>query len=72
MCTSIILHHNVFICFFDSGEGTEKENLAVEKEFEAALAKGHRPCESFLHSFFNRLILARPNLQEDGGYEIRG
>lgn len=28
-----------------SGEGSEKENLAVEKEFEAAVAKGYRPCK---------------------------
>jgi len=33
---------------FDSGEGTEKENLAVEKEFETALAKGYRPCTPIL------------------------
>ncbi|KAF8921264.1 SNF2 family N-terminal domain-containing protein [Mucidula mucida] len=26
------------------GEGTEKENLAVEKKFEDAAAKGYRPC----------------------------
>jgi len=28
-----------------SGQGSEKENLAVEKEFELAVAKGHRPCK---------------------------
>lgn len=28
-----------------SGQGSEKENLAVEKEFEAAVAKGYRPCK---------------------------
>lgn len=26
------------------GNGSEKENLAVEKKYEAAAAKGHRPC----------------------------
>jgi len=31
-----------------SGQGNEKENLAVEKEFEAAVAKGYRPCKSTL------------------------
>ncbi|KAF8809842.1 SNF2 family DNA-dependent ATPase [Phlegmacium glaucopus] len=35
---SPIAHNGIF------GEGTERENLAVEKEFEAALAKGYRPC----------------------------
>jgi hypothetical protein len=38
LSNSAITHDGIF------GEGTEKENLAVEKEFEAALAKGHRPC----------------------------
>ena len=28
-----------------SGQGSEKENLAVEKKFELAVAKGHRPCK---------------------------
>ncbi|KAF8176997.1 SNF2 family DNA-dependent ATPase [Pholiota molesta] len=31
------------ICF-GYGQGSEKENLAAEKEYEAAAAKGHRPC----------------------------
>jgi hypothetical protein len=29
---------------FPSGHGTERENLAVEKEYETAAAKGYRPC----------------------------
>jgi hypothetical protein len=31
-----------------SGEGSEKENLAAEKEFETAVAKGYRPCKFML------------------------
>lgn len=38
LSNSPIAHNGIF------GEGTERENLAVEKEFEVALAKGHRPC----------------------------
>ncbi|KJA22647.1 hypothetical protein HYPSUDRAFT_87246 [Hypholoma sublateritium FD-334 SS-4] len=33
-----IAHDGIF------GYGSEKENLAAEKEYEAASAKGHRPC----------------------------
>lgn len=49
MVSRVYFHYltsNIFIRLFEIGEGTEEENLAVEKEFEAALAKGHRPCES--------------------------
>ena len=28
-----------------SGEGNEKDNIAAEKVYEAAAAKGHRPCK---------------------------
>ena len=51
MSTSTVSHNiveSIFIGLFDSGEGTEKENLAVEKEFETALAKGYRPCTPIL------------------------
>lgn len=33
-----------------SGYGNEKQNEAVEKAYETALAKGHRPCE-FCHQY---------------------
>jgi hypothetical protein len=36
--------------FLNSGEGTEKENLAVEKAYETAAAKGHRPCSHIIPS----------------------
>ncbi|KIM41993.1 hypothetical protein M413DRAFT_71424 [Hebeloma cylindrosporum] len=38
LSNSPIAHNGIF------GEGSEKENLAVEREFEAAVAKGYRPC----------------------------
>ncbi|KDR65835.1 hypothetical protein GALMADRAFT_131232 [Galerina marginata CBS 339.88] len=38
LSNSPIGHDGIF------GQGSEKENLAVEKEFEAAVAKGYRPC----------------------------
>ncbi|KAF5329445.1 hypothetical protein D9619_009161 [Psilocybe cf. subviscida] len=38
LSNSAIVHDGIF------GYGTEKENLAAEKEFEAANAKGLRPC----------------------------
>jgi len=31
-----------------SGTGNEKENMATEKEYENAVAKGWRPCECCL------------------------
>ncbi|KAF8958574.1 SNF2 family N-terminal domain-containing protein [Flammula alnicola] len=40
LSNSAIAHNGIF------GYGTEKENLAAEKEYEAAVAKGHRPCPS--------------------------
>lgn len=64
-----------FFCLSDSGEGTESENLAVEKEFENALAKGYRPCESMLCKILQSFFLmdsARSDMQEDGGFEISG
>lgn len=33
-----------------SGNGTEKENLAIEKKYEEADLRGHRPCK--LRVFF--------------------
>ncbi|KAF8153937.1 SNF2 family DNA-dependent ATPase [Crassisporium funariophilum] len=38
LSNSPIAHNGIF------GQGSEKENLAVEKEYEAAAAKGYRPC----------------------------
>ncbi|KAF9485841.1 hypothetical protein BDN70DRAFT_870738 [Pholiota conissans] len=38
LSNAAVAHDGIF------GQGTEKENLAAEKEYEAAVAKGHRPC----------------------------
>ncbi|KAF8888452.1 SNF2 family N-terminal domain-containing protein [Gymnopilus junonius] len=38
LSNSPIAHDGIF------GYGSEKENMAAEKEYEAAVAKGHRPC----------------------------
>lgn len=41
-----------------SGNGTEQENLRAEKEFEAAAAKGLRPCMFFYLPFNSHLIIS--------------
>ncbi|KAF8890769.1 SNF2 family N-terminal domain-containing protein [Infundibulicybe gibba] len=38
LSNSPIVHDGIF------GHGNEKENLAIEKEYEKAVAKGYRPC----------------------------
>uniref|UniRef100_A0A8H7XLY1 Uncharacterized protein n=1 Tax=Psilocybe cubensis TaxID=181762 RepID=A0A8H7XLY1_PSICU len=38
LSNSAIGHNGIF------GQGDEKENIAAEKEYEAAVAKGYRPC----------------------------
>ena len=42
---------------FCSGYGTEKENLAAEKAFEEAEAKGLRPCAYYLLRAYHTNIL---------------
>ncbi|KAK0210806.1 SNF2 family DNA-dependent ATPase [Desarmillaria ectypa] len=52
------------------GNGSEKENLAAEKEYEEAAAKGHRPCptckemQNVSDSKVFRSIAFRPNNEE--------
>ena len=43
-----------------SGYGSEKENLAAEKEHENAAAKGYRPCAVLLLSFCHHSELGLP------------
>jgi hypothetical protein len=45
-----------------SGEGDEKQNLAIEKEYEEAAAKGLRPCAFLFHylAFIHQLTPALP------------
>lgn len=47
-CEYSVFRITHILIFLFSGEGTEKENLAVEKKFEDAAAKGYRPCESLV------------------------
>lgn len=51
-----VLRIDPHLFVLESGEGTERENLAVEKEFETALAKGYRPCNSILFLFFSSFV----------------
>lgn len=51
----------------NSGEGSEKENLAAEKAYETAAAKGHRPCSyriACLNGFLFNLLLAGPTCKK--------
>lgn len=52
---SLIGQQEVLITMFCSGYGNEADNERVEKDFEAAVAKGYRPC-TFLHPITTHYI----------------
>ncbi|KAG2117059.1 SNF2 family N-terminal domain-containing protein [Suillus discolor] len=60
LSNSPITHNGEF------GHGNEKENIRAEREYEAAAAKGHRPCaySSFLRHAVLSLIRAGPTCKK--------